>query len=319
MKTLRRIVNPLIAFIGIQLAWVLVVIFWISWFLKSHRKLRGLAEKFHPELLQGKLDWLVLTEGLVLLVAILAGVYVIFLYWRRQASLYRAQKQFISQMSHEFKSPLASLQLHLETIRLRRPDERQMQDFLDTMLEDTTRLHNMVNNLLTANRLEQKWPRLELRPGDLSRFVSRYLQRQQDALKEARLDMDIEPDLRCRFEPAALETVLRNLLENAVLYSDGPARIRVVLHAEGTRCHLSVADRGRGIAPQERKKVFRMFYRGSHHGETIRGTGLGLFIVRALVWRHKGKIWLESNAPEPGTTVHILLPRLSGQDVEDKP
>jgi hypothetical protein len=317
MKTLRRIVNPLMAFIGIQLAWGLVVIFWISWFLKSQSKLRVLAEKYHPELLQGKLDWLVLTEGLVLLVAILVGVYVIFLYWRRQATLYRAQKQFISQMSHEFKSPLASLQLHLETIRLRRPDARQLENFLDTMQDDTTRLHNMVNNLLTANRLEQKWPRLELRPGNLSLFITRYLQRQRDALGESTLDMDIEPGLWCRFEPAALETVLRNLLENAVLYSDAPARIRVVLHAEGARCHLSVADRGRGITRKEHKKVFRMFYRGRHHGETIRGTGLGLFIVRAVVWRHKGKIWLRSDAPEPGTTVHILLPRLSGQEMKD--
>lgn len=310
MKTWRRIINPLMALIGIQLAWVLVVVSWVTWFLQNHRKLRLLAEKYHPELLLGRYDWLLLIEGLVLLIAILAGVYVIFLYWRRQSSLYRAQKQFIAQVSHELKSPLASLQLHLETIRLRQPPPAQMKDFLDTMLDDTERLNNMVENLLTANRLEQRWPRLDLRLGNLSAAVSEYLTRQGAALPQGcSLETDIEPNLFCRFEPHALEIILRNLLENAVLYSNGPARIRVQLARDRHRCHLIVSDQGRGIDTREHKKVFRMFYRGRHGGETIRGSGLGLFIVRTLAWRHKGKVWLESKGVDQGTSVHILLPR----------
>ncbi|MDK2847773.1 MAG: two-component system, OmpR family, sensor kinase [Desulfuromonadales bacterium] len=309
MKTWRRIINPLMALIGIQLAWVLVVVSWVTWFLQNHRKLRSLAEKYRPELLLGHYDWLLLIEGLVLLVAILVGVYVIFLYWRRQSSLYRAQKQFISQVSHELKSPLASLQLHLETIRLRQPDPEQMKDFLDTMLDDTVRLNSMVENLLTANRLEQRWPRLELRLGNISEAVADYLQRQAPAIPEGgTLETDIEPNLVCRFELHAIEILLRNLLENAVLYSNGPARIRVQLARDRNRCHLSISDQGRGIDPKEQKKVFRMFYRGRHDGQTIRGSGLGLFIARTLVWRHKGKIWLESKGIDQGTTVHILLP-----------
>jgi len=297
------------ALIGIQLAWVLVVVSWVTWFLQNHRKLRSLAEKYHPELLLGRYDWLLLIEGLILLIAILAGVYVIFLYWRRQASLYRAQKQFISQVSHELKSPLASLQLHLETIRMRQPDPAQMQSFLDTMLDDTVRLNNMVDNLLTANRLEQRWPRLDLRPGNLSGAVEQYLARQASALPgDCTLRTNIEPDLFCRFDPNSLEIILRNLLENAIIYSVGAPHIRIDLYRDRHRCHLSVADRGRGIDPGEQKKVFRMFYRGKHGGDTIRGSGLGLFIVRTLVWRHKGKIWLESKGINRGTTVHILLP-----------
>lgn len=310
MKTWRRIINPLMALIGIQLAWVLVVVSWVTWFLQNHRKLRSLAEKYHPEFLLGPFDWLLLVEGLVLLVAILAGVYVIFLYWRRQTSLYRAQKQFISQVSHELKSPLASLRLHLETIRLRHPDPVQMEGFLDTMLEDTVRLNNMVENLLTANRLEQRWPLLELRRGDLSEAVTQYLQRQAAGLPEScTLETDIEPGLQSRFDQHTLEIMLRNLLENAVLYANGPAHIRITLRGEKNRCHLRVIDRGRGIDPKERKKVFRMFYRGRRHGETIQGSGLGLFIVRTLAWRHKGKAWLESPGLNRGTTVHVLLPR----------
>ena len=107
----------LFAFVGIQLAWIVVVVGWLYWFLGRHRELRAIAEKYSPELLNQGPDWVILVEGLVLLVAILVGVYVIFLFWSRQAALLREQKLFISQVTHELKSPLASLQLHLETIR----------------------------------------------------------------------------------------------------------------------------------------------------------------------------------------------------------
>ena len=100
MRRLGRLVNPLFAFIAIQLIWVVLLIFWIVWFVESHQKVRDLAAKYSPELLQGGIDWFILVEGIALLAAILAGVYVIFLFWRRQASLYRAQRHFIAQLTH---------------------------------------------------------------------------------------------------------------------------------------------------------------------------------------------------------------------------
>jgi signal transduction histidine kinase len=312
MKLFRRLINPLMAFIGIQLAWIIVVVFWVSWFLKSNRKLRALAEKYSPELLQGRLDWLVMTEGLVLLVAILAGVYVIFLYWKRQSALAREQRYFISQVSHEFKSPLASLQLHLETIRLRRLPPEQMDAFFDTMLDDTARLRSLVDNLLNAHRLEQRKIRLDLQTVNLSSLMEDYLNRAQATTlpPQSRLTRHIVPELYARIDREALKMVLRNLLENSVLYSDGPPDITCTLQGKGHWCHLSIRDRGRGIPAKDRKRVFRMFYRVRKSDETIRGSGLGLFIVRAVVWRHKGKVWLESEGVDKGTTAHILLPRL---------
>jgi signal transduction histidine kinase len=311
MILFRRLINPFIVFIGIQLAWIIVVVFWVSWFLKSNRKLRALAEKYSPELLQSRFDWLVMTEGLVLLVAILAGVYVIFLYWKRQSALAREQRNFISQVSHEFKSPLASLQLHLETIRLRRLPPEQMDAFFDIMLDDTARLRSLVDNMLDTHRLEQRKIRLDLQTVNLSSLVEDYLGRAQAALPpNSRLTRHIAPELYARIDREALKMALRNLLENAVLYSDGPPDITCTLHGEGHWCHLSIRDRGRGIAAKDQKKVFRMFYRVRKSDETIRGSGLGLFIVRAVVWRHKGKVWLESEGIDKGTTVHIMLPRL---------
>ncbi len=315
MKFFGRLLNPLVALIGIQLAWLLVVGFWLYWFLGSHRKLRAVAERYSPELLQGGRDLIILVEGLILLVLILAGVYVLFLYWNRQVHLYRAQRDFIAQMTHELKSPLASLQLHLETLQLRRPEPAQLEGFVQTMLEDTDRLRGLIDNLLSANRLDQKGLRLTLRPCDFSAYVADYLeQRRAGFPADGSLELDIEAGLVAPIETESFDMVLRNLLENAILYADGPPRVRVRLWGEGRHCHLTFADQGRGVELREQKKVFRIFYRVRRSGETIRGTGLGLFIVRAMVLRHKGKVWLESAGPGQGTTFHILLPRIARRE-----
>jgi len=318
MKWLKRIFNPLMAFIGIQLAWVLVVIVWLNWFLGSHRKLRQLAEKYSPELLVGGPDWLILTEGLLLLISILVGVYVIFLYWKKQSALVREQRHFISQVTHELKSPLASLQLHLETIRRHQPSPEKLAAFLETMLSDTTRLNGLIDNLLSASRVEQKHWRLDLQTIDFSAFVEKYFRARQFTLPKAgKLTMEIKPGIHAAVDREAMETVLRNLLENAVLYSDKFPRIRVSLGTEGNNCCLAITDQGRGIDFNEQKKIFKMFYRIRRKDENIRGTGLGLFIVHATVRRHHGQVKVESIGKDQGTTFKIYLPLVQQSEIAE--
>jgi len=318
MKWLKRIFNPLMAFIGIQLAWVLAVIVWLNWFLGSHRKLRQLAEKYSPELLVGGPDWLILTEGLLLLISILVGVYVIFLYWQKQSSLVREQRHFISQVTHELKSPLASLQLHLETIRRHQPSPEKLAAFLETMLSDTTRLNGLIDNLLSANRVEQKHWRLDLQTIDFSTFVEKYFRSRQFTLPKAgKLTMEINPGIRAAIDREAMETVLRNLLENAVLYSDKSPQVNVSLSTEGNNCCLAITDHGRGIDSYEQKKIFKMFYRIRRKDENIRGTGLGLFIVHATVRRHQGRVKVESMGKDQGTTFKIYLPLVQQSEIAE--
>ncbi len=318
MKWLKRIFNPLMAFIGIQLAWVLVVIVWLNWFLGSHRKLRQLAEKYSPELLVGGPDWLILTEGLLLLISILVGVYVIFLYWKKQSALVREQRHFISQVTHELKSPLASLQLHLETIRRHQPSPEKLAAFLETMLSDTTRLNGLIDNLLSASRVEQKHWRLDLQTIDFSAFVEKYFRARQFTLPKAgKLTMEINPGIHAAIDREAMETVLRNLLENAVLYSDKSPQINVSLGTEGNNCCLAITDQGRGIEFNEQKKIFKMFYRIRRKDENIRGTGLGLFIVHATVRRHHGQVKVESIGKDQGTTFKIYLPLVQQSEIAE--
>jgi signal transduction histidine kinase len=312
MKIFGRIINPVIVFVGIQMVWLLVVVFWIYWFMGSHRRLRAVAERYSPELLQGGVDWFILVEGLLLLIAILAGVYVIFLFWQRQAALYRAQRNFIAQVTHELKSPLASLQLHLETIRLRRPSGQRLNTFIDTMLADTDRLDTLINNLLSANRVDQRVTPSAMSPCDFSEFTLRYFRSRQFSLPRAgKMHLDIHPDLHVSIEADEIETAFRNLLENAILYSAGTPMLEVGLYRDKNRAHLTFSDQGKGIERKDLKKVFQMFYRARSSGETIRGSGLGLFIIRGIVRHHRGKVWLESEGLNQGTTVHILLPLLA--------
>ncbi len=315
MKLFRRLFHPLITFIGIQIVWILLLVSWIYWFLGRHQQLKDLANKYQVEWLPATSDWLILTEGILLLVAILIGIYVIFLYWRRQASLNRAQSHFINQVTHELKSPLASIQLHLETIQLRQPDPGQLKKFVERMQLDSDRLNGLINNLLTAGKTEHRGARLNLQQGNLSQMVENYLLFEKDKFPEnGTLNWEIEPGLIARYEADALETVIRNLIENAILYADNTPVVNVSLRQDGEMAHLCFTDQGRGIPNKYQKKVFRIFYRIRHTGKTIRGSGLGLFIVRNVIRLHGGKVWIESSGQGQGTTFHLALPLANGSN-----
>ncbi|MRR55386.1 MAG: HAMP domain-containing histidine kinase [Deltaproteobacteria bacterium] len=309
MKWIKRLFHPLIAFIAIQLVWGVLVLFWISWFLDSKREFRNLAKHYRPELVNKGLDWTALLGGLILLLVVLAGIYVLFLYWKRQYDLYRQQKNIISQVTHELKSPLASIQLHLETIRLRPLAPEKTEQFLDLMLDDVDRLNHLISNLLMAAKLEQRTRASLKRPIDFSAFLAAYFERKRMSLPEgSSLSLDIEENITVTCNPEEMETALRNLFENATLYSPTSPEISITLRREGKRCHLTFQDRGKGIDPEHLKKIFRMFYRVRSHGENIRGTGLGLYIVKSVITAHGGKIKVTSEGLGTGTTFHISLP-----------
>ncbi len=308
-RVFKRLFHPLITFISIQILWIFLLVSWIYWFLGRHQQLKELATRYQAEWLPDTTDWLILTEGIVLLVAILIGIYVIFLFWKRQASLYKAQRHFINQVSHELKSPLASLQLHLETIQMRQPNPEQLQRFTLLMQDDTQRLGTLINNLLMAGRIEAKSTQLHLENCDLAMLLETYLTQEQNNFPvEGSLTWQLEAGLQARIEKEALETVLRNLLENAILYADSAPIVHVRLTRSGDNANLQISDQGPGIPPKDRKKVFRMFYRLRQTGKTIKGSGLGLFIVRNLIKLHGGKVWIGGNKGNRGTTFNLVIP-----------
>jgi signal transduction histidine kinase len=309
MKLMRKIFHPVMALIAIQLVWITVVVLWIYWFVGKHREFRELAEKYRPELLGQGLNWPVMIEGLLLLVIILVGVYVIFVYWNRQSNLYAKQRDIIAQVTHELKSPLASIQLHLETIRLRKPAEERLDAFVNTMLSDTDRLHYLINNLLMAARLEQRRKPAERRLTDMSTLLAEYVERERSTLPQGgSLALEAEPAVKLHIDPEEMGIVLRNLFENAVLYSPGSPDIAVRLAKSGHSVRLSIQDKGRGLEKGELKHVFEMFYRVQQVGENVRGTGLGLYIIATIIRGYGGTVVVESEGLGRGCTFTITLP-----------
>lgn len=309
MRQLRRFFNPVFALIAIQLVWVLMVVLWVSWYVGRNRQWKELATRYSPELLAKGDGWSDLVQGLLLLAVILVGVYALFIFWRRQSRLYQQQREFITQVTHELKSPLASIQLHLETIRLRRPPAERLDSFVDTMLDDTRRLHSQIDNLLLAARIEQRRRPAEQRVIDLGAFIQRYLDENRERLPPGtKLEAMLEPALRAAVEPDELSTVLRNLLENAVLYSSGVPELELKLARKGRWAALSVQDHGRGLAADQLKKVFQRFYRVELPNERVRGTGLGLYIVQSVIRDCGGTVQVESEGPGTGCTFTLQLP-----------
>lgn len=309
MRRLKNLFNPIITLIVVQIVWIGLVVLWIIWFLGRHNELRKLAEQYRPELVPTHINWPVLAGGIIMLAFVLCGLYVIFIYWRRQSRLYAEQKSFISQITHELKSPLASIRLHLETIRLRNPPPDKMERFLDTMLADTERLNSLISNFLMAAKLEQRPTIGGLTLVDFSAFVEKFVQEFELHIPEgSSLTPRIEPGISAKIDIEGMEMVLRNLLENAFLYSPASPEVLLELTRSGKNCTLTVADNGRGVERKELGNIFRMFYRVRNAGESIRGTGLGLYIVKSIVKRHKGEIVAESDGVGRGTRFVISLP-----------
>ena len=314
MKRLKNLANPLVAFIAIQVVWGLLVFFWIYWFIGRSREFAALAERYKPDLVHGH-DWLVLAEGLILLVIILAGIYVIFLYWNWQSRLYKQQQAFISQVTHELKSPLASIRLHLETLRMRDLPRDRLLTFLDTMLDDTDRLHNLIENLLMTAKLEQRRDASAYSVIDFSVFVRKFCEDSRKRLPAGGvLTAHIAEGVNALVAPDEMETALRNLFENAVLYSIDVPDITVTLTMSGRRCILTFEDRGKGLPAVEQKHIFKKFYRVRRPGENIKGTGLGLYIVKSVVEGHGGSIAVRSEGPGRGTSFIIVLPLQTQSD-----
>jgi signal transduction histidine kinase len=309
MKLLRRIIHPIMALIAIQLIWITAVVFWIYWFIGKQREFRELAEKYRPELLGQGANWPVMVEGLVMLVLILIGVYVIFVYWKRQSNLYLQQRNIISQVTHELKSPLASIQLHLETIRLRKPTEERLDSFVGTMLADTERLHYLINNLLMAARLEQRRKQSDRRVADLTQLVNEHVERERGALPQGgSISLEAAPALKALVDPEEMGMVIRNLFENAVLYSPQSPEISVRLVKNAAWLQLSVQDHGRGLDKKEQKRVFDRFYRVQPPGDNVRGTGLGLYIVESVIKGYGGTVGVTSDGPGKGCTFTVKFP-----------
>ena len=253
-----------------------------------------------------------LWEGGFFLAVLLGGMAVLTRTIRHDAELRRRQQNFLAAVSHEFKSPLASIQLASETLVLR-SRESDTQRLGRRILEDCERLLRMVDNLLDATRLEEG--RQRLAPAELAlrntaeSAVAEIAERAR--LSSVTIALDVPEDLKLTIDPTVLATVLRNLLDNALKACVAGGGHSIALRGQRTAhgIELALADDGIGFPPEDAAMIFEKFYRvGDELRRSMPGTGLGLYIVKRLVEQSGGAIAARSEGPKRGATVTIRWP-----------
>jgi two-component system sensor histidine kinase SenX3 len=251
--------------------------------------------------------------GSLLFLLLIAGLVLIVILLLREVRLNERQSNFVSAVTHELKTPVASLKLYLDTLEYRDLPPERRSEFYRTMRQDIDRLAVTINNVLNAAMYTDR-PVADARPVDLARVARRAVD-----LTLTRFQLPKEtivcttPDtLRVAGDPEALETALLNLLDNAVKYSKETVRIEVEGWGdEDGQVHVRVGDHGIGMSRTHLQFIFTRFYRiGAEVRRTRKGTGLGLFIVRSIVKGHRGTISADSAGPDRGSTFTITLPAL---------
>lgn len=258
----------------------------------------------------------VLVLGIVFFVLIIFGLVLNTTFLIREIRRNEQHDAFINAVTHELKTPIASIRLYLETLKTRQVEESQKEQFYNVMLADTDRLLTTVEQVLRAGRAGHRRRRIVYSKIDVSEIL-------RDCLEITRLRYGLGDDSLKYFEsPEAshakvtgdvdeLKAAFSNLLDNAVKYSDEEVRVSVSVSAvDGKRLAVRVADKGIGIPSAQLKRIFKRFYRvPGLFMARVKGTGLGLFIVRSVVEKHGGKVFAESAGLGQGSTFTIQLPR----------
>jgi signal transduction histidine kinase len=266
------------------------------------------------------LNWregVLLFFGIVFFALLIAGMVVNTIFLVREVRRSEQHDSFINAVTHELKTPIASIRLHLETLQRRELAEPRKQEFYRLMLKDADRLTETVEQVLRAGRAGDKKAGREKADVDFGQLVrdcveavrSRY-HLQSDALRFEELASNGN-GVHVRGSQDDLRTAVSNVLDNAVKYSGDHIDVQVRLEAsEEKRVMLRVQDQGVGIPPEDLKRIFRRFYRITHRSLTqVKGTGLGLFIVKSIAKKHGGRAFALSEGEGLGTTVVIELPK----------
>lgn len=247
----------------------------------------------------------------------LFGTYLLLRDVRREVRMAEMRSQFVSSVSHELKTPLTAIRMFAETLRLGRTQSRNTQEeYLDTIVNESQRLTRLLNNVLDFSKIEKGKKIYRPQPASLPEVVKAAARAMEYPLSQQGFKLNVALDENLPAVSAdrdAVEQAVLNLLHNAMKYSGDSREIDLRLRRSGRLAMIQVVDRGVGIAPQERKKIFEKFYRvPSQENERLPGTGLGLSLVHHIVAAHQGRVEVES-MPGKGSTFSIFLPLEKGE------
>ena len=260
---------------------------------------------------------LLMITGALIFCLIIAGVVLNTIFLVREIRRNEQHDAFINAVTHELKTPVASIRLYVETLQTRSVDENKRREFYRTILQDSDRLLSTIEQILRTGRIGASRRPANVSPVNLNEVVSQCVERARvlHHLAPEAIQYQLEPSaggekLRILGDLDEVSAAVSNLLDNAVKYSGAEARVTVqTSRDDGRFASVRVIDNGPGIPGTELKRIFRRFYRMSGPLATrVKGTGLGLFIVRSVARRHGGRAWAESAGPGRGSTFVLQFP-----------
>lgn len=254
-----------------------------------------------------------LVFGVIFFLLIITGLILNTVFLFREIRRNEQHDAFLNAVTHELKTPIASIKLYLETLKTRPVDDAKRREFYDVMLADSDRLLATVEQVLQASRTREKQRRLNLGEVDLGELLGDCITtiRSQQHLEDGAIRYTLPSEnIAVIGDRGELATAFANLLENAVKYSAGEPKISVKLRSNARKAEVYIKDSGPGLARADLKRIFKRFYRVPEESASAKGTGLGLSIVQSIVEKHGGRATAESKGQGKGSTFIVRLPRV---------
>jgi signal transduction histidine kinase len=248
-------------------------------------------------------------EGLVFGLSLIIGMYLIQRAYNKEVASNRKQNNFLLSITHELKSPLASIRLITDTIKKLTLNYEEKGELCDQIIKENTRLQNLVDNLLLASRLNHQYQYF-FEPKDLPEIINIVIHSLKVQYPQANIEFKSDPlESEVWVDQESFKSLVHNLLENAIKYSPNNPNLNLqISKSDQANYQVKVTDFGLGIPDKEKHKIFDQFYRsGDEETRTTQGTGLGLYIVSRIVKAYDGRIIVSDNIPS-GTVFKIILP-----------
>jgi two-component system phosphate regulon sensor histidine kinase PhoR len=314
MRQSKWFFHPIFIFIFSIAAVALSLFLYIYWYVEVSTGLKRVLEKasLDRDQVLASQTWMVILVLSILVGIILMGIFIIFVYNQKTFQLYRLQRNFINNFTHELKTPVTSLKLYLETFRkYELPREDQLK-YIGYMVHDADRLTYNINRILDLAKIESKTYEGKRVREDLVQAVEQFVEKNRHLFDgcDIRVHHPSDRSFLYPIRPGLFEILLMNLFTNAVKYNESAApRLDITFEPKKRGLHIRFADNGIGLGKSEFKKVFRKFYQiGRSDDMSAKGTGLGLYLVESIARFHKGRMTAESKGNGEGSVFSLILP-----------
>lgn len=255
---------------------------------------------------ESRIILMIVSEGIVFLIVLILGIFKLHKSIKHELMLSINQNNFLLSVTHELKTPISSIKLYLQTLQKRNISEVKQADIIDKTLFQNEQLEHLINNILNATRLEYKKLSLHKEIMDVSAYLKSILNRYEKQYDHLQFKDEIQEKISYEVDPFIIETILNNLIENAIKYAEKGGEITIGLSLKN-QLKIYVKDNGAGVPPEAQKNIFKKFYRhGNEDTRTQKGSGLGLFIVNEFSKLHHGQLKYYDNKPK-GAVFELTL------------